>query len=89
MAAAKKIDLSAFEQAQERLNDVRCVAMLMADEIEGWLTGCSHEKKVQIISLTSMLASSLDEAMDTMNDFQDRLSSYFSPTPEVNFRKAE
>lgn len=88
MAAAKNIDFRAFELAQEHLNDVRCVARLMADEIEGWLEGCPHAKKVQIISLASLLASSLDDAVDTLNDFQDNLSDSL-PKPGLMFRKAE
>lgn len=89
MAAAKKPDMALFDDAQVRLSDVREVARLMAGEIEGWIEGCPHEKKVQVISLTVMLSQAVENAVKLMEDFQEQLDDYLRPTPSVNFRKAE
>ena len=89
MAAAKKPDMALFEDAQVRLSDVREVARLMAGEIEGWIDGCPHEKKVQVVSLTVMLSQAIENAVRLMEDFQEQLDDYQRPTSPVNFRKAE
>ncbi len=89
MAAAKKPDMALFDDAQVRLSDVREVARLMAGEIEGWIEGCPHEKKVQVISLTVMLSQAVENAVSLMEDFQEQLDDYLRPTSSVNFRKAE
>ena len=89
MAVVKKPDMALFDDAQVRLSDVREVARLMAGEIEGWIDGCPHEKKVQVISLTVMLSQAVENAVKLMEDFQEQLDDYLRPTPSVNFRKAE
>ena len=89
MTAAKKPDMALFDDAQVRLSDVREVARLMAGEIEGWIEGCPHEKKVQVISLTVMLSQAVENAVRLMEDFQEQLDDYLRPTSPVNFRKAE
>ena len=89
MAVVKKPDMALFDDAQVRLSDVREVARLMAGEIEGWIDGCPHEKKVQVISLTVMLSQAVENAVKLMEDFQEQLDDYLRQTPSVNFRKAE
>lgn len=89
MAAAKKPDMALFEDAQLRLSDVREVARLMAGEIEGWINGCPHEKKVQVVSLTVMLSQAVENAVRLMEDFQEQLDDYLRPASAVDFRKAE
>lgn len=89
MAVVKKPDMALFDDAQVRLSDVREVARLMAGEIEGWIEGCPHEKKVQVISLTVMLSQAVENAVSLMEDFQEQLDDYLRPTSSVNFRKAE